>query len=119
MAIATWDVPVIETKQFTIKCKTDVDSEYTAHEQRNKLYSLPRLGWSLRVEKTASNYQKLRAFFLARAGRFNAFYWVWDSAIDEFGDDQQYLVRFDTDELNFDDSGDFWVVPIVQVVTSE
>lgn len=119
MAIATWNIPWVESKRFSIAFKTDVDAEYTAHEQRNKLKSSPRYGWTIRVYKTLENYNLLKAFFEARAGRFNAFYWTWESQIDEMGDNVRYLVRFDTDEFVFDDEKGFWLIPIVQVVTGE
>ncbi len=119
MAIATWDIPWIESKKFSIKFNNSIDSEYTAHEQRSQLWSLPRYGWSIRMEKTLPNYKLLRAFFEARRGRVNAFYWKWDSAIDEFGDNITYLVRFDVDEFEFDDDGGLWIIPIVQVVSGE
>lgn len=119
MARAKWDIPWIESKRFSIKTKTSIDGEYTAHEQRSKDQSTPRYGWSIRMEKTLANYKLLRAFFEARGGKYNAFSWKWDSKIDEFGDDETYLVRFDVDEFEFDDEDGLWVIPIVQVVTSE
>ena len=119
MAVATWDIPWLESKKFSIKHNTSIDSEYTSHEQRSKLQSSPRYGWSIRVQKTKANYLLLRAFFEARSGRFNAFLWKWDSKIDEFGNDVTYNVRFDVDEFEFDDDGGLWVIPIVQVVSSE
>lgn len=119
MATATWNIPWIESKKFSIGFKTDVDSEYTAHEQRNKLQSLPRYGWSIRMEKTLANYRLLRAFFEARSGKYNAFNWKWDSLIDPMGDNITYLVRFDVDEFDFEDDGGLWVIPIVQVMSSE
>ncbi|MCC5465537.1 hypothetical protein [Pelosinus baikalensis] len=71
------------------------------------------------MQKTIANYHLLRGFFEARSGRYNAFNWKWDSTIDPFGDNNTYLVRFDVDEFEFDDDGGLWVIPIVQVVTSE
>lgn len=115
MATATWNIPWIESKKFSIQFKTDVDKEYTAHEQRNKLQSLPRYGWDVRVEKTMANYAALKSFFEARSGRFNAFYWKFDLSVDPMGDNVTYLVRFDVDSLDFNDSGGFWIIPIVQV----
>jgi len=119
MTIATWNIPWMQSKLFSIEFKTEVDSEYTSHEQRSKARSSPRYGWSLRMEKTKANYLLLRAFFEARSGKYNAFNWKWDSLIDEFGDDQTYLVRLDIDKFEFDDDNGLWVIPIVQVVTSE
>ena len=119
MAIATWNIPWINSKVCAAEFKTDVDGEYTAHEQRNKLWSTPRRSWSLWVQKTKPNYLLLLDFFMARGGRFGAFLWKWDSSIDNFGDDVTYKVRFDIDKIEFDVDGNFWVIPIVQVVTDE
>lgn len=109
-----------------LKFKTAVDGEYTKHEQRNKLWSKPRRSWVMQFEKTQEAYQELEEFIIAVGGRFRAFYWKWrkfDShGRPAGGDDQMYLVRFDTDDFNPDIDalgGRRISIPIVQVMTDE
>lgn len=116
---AMFDIPWIAASRFSIQFKTDIDAEYTAHEQRNALWSNPRYKWSILVPKNTTNFHALLNFFSARKGRWNAFNFTWAS--DKQGDGRTYLVRFDCpeDELIFaSDDGENWIIPIVQVVNS-
>jgi hypothetical protein len=114
--MATFDLPWVAASRFSIKYKTDIDSEYTAHEQRNALKSNPQYRWSVLVPRSPANFAALQAFFEARKGRWNAFNFVW--ATDRGGNGTTYLVRFDTpdDELVFTSDDAHWVIPLVQVV---
>ena len=119
MAIETWNIEWKGAKMFGIEFKTDVDEERTVHEQRDKLKSLPDYDWLIRVPKKPSNYLALRNFFEARFGKWNAFYWKWDSTIDPAGDNVTYLVRFNIDRFEFTDDDKYWFIPIVRVFTDE
>lgn len=109
-----------------IEFKTEIDSEYTAHEQRACLRTNERNYWTLDFEKTPKTFEEMRSFFVAQKGRFRAFNWQWkklDSNGRKLGgNDQWYIVRFDTDKLDFKiDSLGYktFTVPIVQVMSSE
>jgi hypothetical protein len=125
MATALLSIPWVRAHKRGSKWNTDIDSEYTAHEQRNALWSIPRKTWTLTFEKNATNLALLQAFFDARMGRYNAFNWVYSSTnmygLPTGGDDVTYLVRFDTDTFDSDLTMAFGTVslPIVQVVTTE
>lgn len=114
---ATFDIPWLQAARFSIKYATDIDAEYTAHEQRNALKSDPQYKWSVKVHRTPANFALLQTFYKARKGRWGAFNFVWST--DKGGDGQTYLVRFDTqdDELVFTSDDQFWIIPIVQVVS--
>ena len=115
MAITTFFILWVNAQQLSIEFNTDIDSIYTAHEQRNALHRNPRYGWILGVHFT--QYPALQAFFIARKGRWNAFNFTWSA--DKGGDGLTYLVRFDTDKLTLTGGSAIVSVPIVQVVTGE
>jgi len=117
MATATFTVPWVSADRFSISFKTDIDAEYTAHEQRNALWTNPQYKWSVNIPRSQANWSALQAFFIDRKGRFNAFNFIFDSS--KGGDGVTYLVRFDTpnDELVFTATDAHWVVPLVQVVS--
>lgn len=119
MATTVWSIPWRACKKYYIEFKTDVDGEYTAHEQRNALKTKPAQGWTLRVPKNKANFLALRDHFIGQKGKWRAFQWKWDSLIDPAGDDVLYNVRIDIDRLEFDADEHFWQVPIVQVMTLE
>lgn len=125
MAIATFAEAWVRAHSRKISFKTDIDGEYTAHEQRNALWTNPRRSWTLTFEKTPETVKAVQEFFIARKGRWQSFNWVYAS-IDKYGrktggDDQTYLVRFDTDDLEeqIEIGHSTFNVPIVLVVTSE
>ena len=125
MAIETLTAPWVRAHKRGISFKTDVDGEYSAHEQRNALWTNPRRSWTLSFEKSPDDMAAVEAFFIARRGKWQSFYWVY-SAVDKYGrptggDNQQYLVRFDTDDFDAAVSSGYatFDLPIVQVVTSE
>lgn len=97
-----------------VEFNTSVDSEYTAHEQRSCLQSLPRNSWTLEFEKTPTAFEAVRSFFIAQKGKFKAFNWTYDGTA--------YIVRFDTDKLDFKVNElkyKTFTVPIVQVLSNE
>jgi phage-related protein len=122
----TFTAPWVRAHKRKISFKTNVDSEYTAHEQREAVWASPRKTWTLSFEKTPEDMAAVEAFFIARRGKFNAFNWVY-SSIDKYGrptggDNQTYLVRFDSDDLDETISTmgySTFDIDIVQVVTSE
>ena len=70
--------------------------------------------------------ERMRSFFIARKGRFRAFNFQWKKQDENGrplgGNDQWYIVRFDTDKLDFkiDQLGyKTFTVPIVQVMSGE
>ena len=125
MAVETFSVPWVRAHKRKISFKTDVDGEYTVHEQRNALWTNPRRSWTLSFEKSPDAMAAIQAFFIARRGKWQAFYWTYASA-DKYGrptggDGVTYLVRFDTDDLEEAIEAGFstFDIPIVEVVTSE
>ena len=125
MAIETLNVPWVRAHKRKTSFKTDVDGEYTAHEQRNALLTNPRRAWTLSFEKCPEDMAAIHAFFIARRGKWGSFYWKYDS-VDKYGrptggDDVTYLVRFDTDDLEEDVQSGYstFDLPIVEVVTTE
>lgn len=126
MGRETFIAPWVRAHKRKISFSTDVDSEYTSHEQRNALWSNPRRAWTLSFEKTPEDYTAVEAFFIARRGKWQAFNWVYSST-DKHGrpaggDDKTYLVRFDTDDLDSTVSSmgyNTFDLPIVEVVTDE
>jgi len=124
--ILTFNIAYIRAHKGKKRFNTAIDAQYTKHEQRNKLWSKPRRSWTLEFEKGISDFDALDEFTDAVAGRYRAFYFHWRKT-DAYGrnlggDDQVYLVRFDTDEFDFSFdglSGKKMTLPIVQVMTSE
>jgi phage-related protein len=109
----------------SIEFKTLVDEKFSGHEQRRDEWSVPRRGWVLEFEKTPATARQLESFFIRCKGKKKAFQWTWPGRMDGFdfgGDDQLYLVRFDTDKLEFDalEMGyKTFKVPIIQVMAWE
>lgn len=125
MAVETFTAPWVRAHKRKISFKTDIDGEYTAHEQRNPLWTNPRRAWTLSFEKTPEDIKAVETFFIAHRGKWKAFYWGYAST-DKYGrptggDEQTYLVRFDTDDLDeaIQSGYSTFDLPIVQVVTSE
>lgn len=81
-----------------VQFNTIVDETFTGGEQRRDSWSNPRYSWTLDFEKSQVDRQALVDFFVAQKGRKNAFLWTWDAS--KGGNGNQYLVRFDTDQLN-------------------
>jgi len=110
---------------YGIEFKTDVDSEYSAHEQRNDLWRNPRRSWTLTFSKTPAQWPLIEAFFVAQKGKKKSFYWKYDKTVNgkpAGGDDVTYTVRFDTDklEVKVNELGyKSLTISIIEVVTSE
>jgi len=126
MAIEVFNIKYKRAHASAVEFKTEVDSEYTAHEQRSCLQTLPRNSWTLDFEKTPSNFKDVRSFFIRHKGKFKAFRWQWKETNElgryVGGDGKFYMVRFDTDKLDFkiDELGyKMFSVPIVQVLSYE
>lgn len=94
----TFNFPYKQAHVAAVAFNTIVDETFTGQEQRRDLWSNPRRKWLLEFEKNKTDSTALITFFITQKGRKNAFYWTWDST--KGGDGQQYLVRFDSDELN-------------------
>lgn len=125
MAIETFTAPWVRAHKRKISFKTDIDGEYTAHEQRNALWTNPRHSWTLSFEKSPEAIAAIQDFFIARRGKWGSFYWVYSST-DKYGrptggDDKTYLVRFDIDDFDETVQSGYstFDLPIVEVITSE
>jgi phage-related protein len=109
----------------SIEFKTIVDEAYTAHEQRDDQWSLPRRAWILEFEKSPKSARDLEAFFIRHKGKKKAFNWKWDKIVngmDTGGDDVVYKVRFDVDKLEAEvmEMGyKKFKVPIIQLMSGE
>lgn len=126
MAVEVFNIKYNRAHASTVEFKTDIDSEYTVHEQRACMQTNERNSWTLEFEKTPSNFQNVRSFFIRHKGKFKAFSWQWKETDDLGryigGDGLFYNVRFDTDKLDFkiNELGyKTFSIPIIQVVTTE
>ena len=125
MAMETFDFPWIRAHKRKRSFKTDIDGEYTAHEQRNALLTNGVMSWNLEFEKTPEDVTAIGDFFDRHKGKWKAFRWQYKST-DKYGrptggDNQFYTVRFDIDD--FDESViagySTFALPIVRLVTDE
>jgi hypothetical protein len=122
----TFSIPYKYAHESTVSFKTDIDGEYSAHEQRNSLWTNPRRTWVLDFEKTPAAFSAVSAFFIAQKGRWKAFSWTWKQYDDNGrylgGDGNTYTVRFDVDDLDFKINRlgyKTFSLTLVEVVTSE
>ena len=104
---ATFSYQYEKAYQVSSEWKTIIDEVYSGSEQRRNMWSSPRKKWVLRFSVRHSSATDILAFFNARKGRYEAFYWTWQdthpvTGVDMGGDGVQYLVRFDMDELNLE-----------------
>lgn len=83
----------------TTNFNTLIDKAITANQSTRTLWNNPLKRWELDFEVNQEDREALEAFFIAKRGKFKPFKWVW--ATDKGGDGQEYDVRFDTDELEF------------------
>ncbi len=74
--------------------RTAVNEFGDAGEERVQLWTSAKRRWNLYFRLGATDRATLEAFFVARKGRKEAFYWTCEL------DDVQYTVRFDTDRLD-------------------
>jgi phage-related protein len=107
MPIETFDFYYERAYTAGVQFNTLVDEVVSGNEQRRDMWTNPRRKWRLEFNANNVDTEAIVNFFIARKGRKEAFYWVWEATdpilnIDKGGDGGIYLVRFDTDELNFD-----------------
>lgn len=95
----TFNYPYKNAYVNSIQYKTIVDETFTGNEQRRDSWTNPRMSWALEFEKNPTNTAAVATFFKTQKGRKTAFHWTWDSS--KGGDGHQYLVRFDSDTLDF------------------
>lgn len=93
--------------QISSQWNTIIDDVYSGGEQRRNMWTNARKKWVLEFDKNHTDSNAIMAFFNARKGRYEAFYWTWQATHPVTGesmggDGQQYTVRFDHDELNFE-----------------
>jgi len=101
----------------SIKFNTSIQDQYSAHEKRIAQWTGSQSSWVLDFDKTPEAFTAVGAFFNAQKGKYKAFYWTWDAT--KGGDGNTYIVRFDTDQLDFnvDNSGfKTFSIPIVQTI---
>lgn len=101
----TFDFVYNRAYQVSSQWFTAVDESFSGNEQRRNLWTNPRKKWVLEFDKNQTDTAAILAFFDARKGRFEAFKWVWkaqdSNGVSLGGDDAEYTVRFDTDQLEF------------------
>lgn len=98
MTTATFTYSYKQAHVNSVQYNTIVDETFTGKEQRRDTWSNPRMSWVLDFEKNQQNKDAIVAFFRARKGRKESFYWTWDA--NKGGDGQQYTVRFASDALD-------------------
>ena len=104
---ATFDFQYKKAYKISSQWNTIVDDIYSGSEQRRNLWTNSRKKWVLEFNKDDTDTAAILAFFDARKGRYEAFYWDWQdthpiTGEEMGGDGSQYTVRFDQDELNFE-----------------
>ena len=112
-----FNIPIVSVRALNVKFKTEIDGEYTAHEQRDSLWTNPRHMWSISIHRNPTNYVDLLNFFKARRGRWQAFYFNW--LTEHGGNGVQYLARFNSDDLDVGNDGNYFTFQLVEVVTDE
>ncbi len=95
----TFNFPYKKAYSSFVEFKTLVDEKFSGREQRRNQWSNPRRKWQIELDLNKINREELVSFFIAQKGKFRSFYFKWE--INKGGDGQTYLVRFDTDEINF------------------
>ena len=104
---ATFDFQYKKAYKISSQWNTIVDDICSGSEQRRNLWTNSRKKWVLEFNKDDTDTAAILAFFDARKGRYEAFYWDWQdthpiTGEEMGGDGSQYTVRFDQDELNFE-----------------
>lgn len=89
----TFTFPYKQAHVTSVEFNTLVDETFTGSEQRRDVWSIPRHTWQLDFEKNQVDRTDFITFFTNQKGRKNAFNWTWN--------ENTYLVRFDTDKLDF------------------
>ncbi|KKQ09682.1 MAG: hypothetical protein US20_C0005G0002 [Candidatus Pacebacteria bacterium GW2011_GWF1_36_5] len=102
---ATFNFNYKRAHQISSEWKTIIDEMYTGGEQRRNQWTQSRKSWALDFDKNSTDTAAIMAFFDARKGQYEAFYWTWKAthpATGESmgGDGVQYLVRFANDKLD-------------------
>jgi phage-related protein len=123
--VETFNFEYRRAYQTSIKYNTQIDEIYSGGEQRKNLWASPKSKWVLEFEKDNTDTDLIKAFFKARKGRYEAFYWTFYATnpfTDEVqgGDDVTYTVRFDTDQLEIKHKADgftSFTIPIIQVAS--
>lgn len=95
----TFNFPYKQAHVSSVEFNTIIDGTFTGGEQRRDAWSNPRYQWQLDFEKNQIDRQAFMTFFINQKGKKNAFNWTWDAS--KGGDGNTYLVRFDTDKLDF------------------
>ncbi|OGI00474.1 MAG: hypothetical protein A2Y25_12045 [Candidatus Melainabacteria bacterium GWF2_37_15] len=104
---ATFNYQYKRAYQISSCWNTIIDEVYSGGEQRRNMWTNAKKKWVLEFDKNQTDSNAIMAFFNARKGRYEAFYWTWQATHsitgeNMGGDNQQYTVRFDHDELNFE-----------------
>jgi hypothetical protein len=104
---ATFDYQYERAYKVSSQWNTIIDEVFSGKEQRRNQWSASRKKWVLTFDVLESDVDAILAFFDARKGRYEAFNWVWQETHPTKGnsmggDGETYLVRFDSDELNFE-----------------
>ena len=104
---ATFSYQYNRAYQASSQWNTVIDTVFSGKEQRRNLWSSSRKKWILEFNKNDTDMAAILAFFDARKGCYEAFNWTWqathpDTGENIGGDDVQYLVRFDDDQLSFE-----------------
>jgi hypothetical protein len=119
-------IKALEIYTAAIEYKTIITETWTGNEQRRDQWTYPRYTWNLTFEKDPKYAREMQAFFMRQIGRKKAFQWTWNKynsyGEDIGGDDQLYVVRFDTDKLEID--ANYWgykvfKVPIIRLFGEE
>lgn len=104
---ATFNYQYKRAYQVSSQWNTIIDDVYSGGEQRRNMWSSARKKWVLEFDKNNTDANAIMAFFNARKGRYEKFYWTWQdthpvTGENMGGDGTQYTVRFDHDELSLE-----------------
>lgn len=104
---ATFNFQYERAFKVSSKWNTVIDSVFSGREQRRNMWTAPQKRWALQFSVRQVDAEAIMAFFDARKGSYEAFYWTWQATHPTKGnsmggDGETYLVRFADDTLDFE-----------------
>ena len=117
-AMETFSIPYKDVYQFKSSWNTTVTEAASGKEQRIANWDRSRRAWSIEFKKTITVINQARAFFDARKGKYEAFWFIPPKDYPDDPDPAPVKVRFDTDdfEAQINYSGGTFTLPILEVL---
>jgi phage-related protein len=93
----TWNIPYLDVYQYKSTWNTSITPAASGAEQRRANWDSAKKGWSIEMKKSIDIINAAIAFFDARKGMYEAFYFVPPKAHPEDVTPTPVKVRFDSD----------------------